>query len=296
MSLRDFLIMAGLCLIWALNTIVSKVVVSDYEVAPLFYAAVRFALVTAAVSPWLFPAPKPIWRAIVVGLCMGGGTFALFFVGLRTSSPSAATIVAQIGLPITTMLSVWMLGERIYWRRGLGIALAFVGVLVVMWHPGDFQASTGLLLIALGALAGSFGAVMMKQMEGVRPLQFQAWVGLSSFVPLTVATVVLEPHGLGSALAMGWWFVAAVTFSALVVSVVAHTAYYMLIQRYEANLIAPLTLMTPLATIVLGVFLTNDIFDGRMALGTLLALTGVLIITVRRSHVGSLMLWLKERI
>ena len=113
MSLRDFLIMAGLCLIWALNTIVSKVVVSDYEVAPLFYAAVRFALVTAAVSPWLFPAPKPIWRAIVVGLCMGGGTFALFFVGLRTSSPSAATIVAQIGLPITPMLSVWMLGERI---------------------------------------------------------------------------------------------------------------------------------------------------------------------------------------
>src|SRR5688500_10900271 len=112
MSLRDFMIMAGLCLIWAFNTIVSKVVVSDYAVAPLFYAMVRFGLVTLFVFHWLLPAPRPIWRAIVVGLCMGGGTFALFFVGLKDSSPSAATIVSQIGLPITTMLSVIMLGER----------------------------------------------------------------------------------------------------------------------------------------------------------------------------------------
>jgi O-acetylserine/cysteine efflux transporter len=295
MSLRDFFIMAGLCLIWALNTVVSKMVVSDFGVEPLFYAAVRFALVTLAVFPWLFPAPRPIWRAIVVGLCMGGGTFALFFIGLQTSSPSAAAIVGQIGLPITTILSIWILGERIHPRRFLGIALAFLGVLVVMWHPGDFKASTGLLLIALGGLAGSVGAVMMKQMDGVRPLQFQAWVGLSSFLPLTVLTLLLEPKGLASAIDMGWWFVAAVAFSALVVSVVAHTAYYVLIQRYEANLIAPLTLMTPLATIVLGVLLTGDVFDSRMAIGTLLALTGVLIITVRRAHVGSVVLWLRER-
>jgi len=296
MTLRDFSIMAALCFVWALNTIVSKIVVSDFGVAPLFYAAARFGVVTLVVFPWLFPAPKPLWRTMFVGLMMGGGTFALFFVGLRTSSPSAAAIVSQLSLPITTLLSVLVLSEKIYWQRGLGIALAFVGVLVVMWHPEDFSASTGLLYIALGALGGSVGAVMMKRIEGVKPLQLQAWVGLSSFVPLTIATVVFEPSGYQSAFSMGWWFPAAVIFSALLVSVGAHTAYYGLIQRYEANLIAPLTLMTPLSTMALGVLLTGDVIDARMALGTVLALTGVLVITVRRQHVGSMVIWLRERL
>ena len=88
---------------------------------------------------------------------------------------------------------------------------------------------------------------------------------------------------------------AAVTFSALVVSVLIHTAYYALIIRYEANLISPLTLMTPLATIAMGVLITNDHFDLRMALGSALALLGVLIIALRRNSVTPLLLLLRNR-
>ena len=51
--------------------------------------------------------------------------------------------------------------------------------------------------------------------------------------------------------------------------------------RYEANLIAPLTLISPLITIALGIWLTGDYFDARMAFGAALALLGVLIIAVR---------------
>ncbi len=54
-----------------------------------------------------------------------------------------------------------------------------------------------------------------------------------------------------------------------------------LIQRYEANLVAPLTLMAPLFTIALGVLITHDRFDLRMAVGSIVALAGVLVIAVR---------------
>jgi drug/metabolite transporter (DMT)-like permease len=43
--------------------------------------------------------------------------------------------------------------------------------------------------------------------------------------------------------------------------------------------------MTPLATIALGVLITNDPFGPRMAIGTAVALTGVTIIALRRNHV-----------
>ena len=58
----------------------------------------------------------------------------------------------------------------------------------------------------------------------------------------------------------------------------------MLIQRYEANLLAPLTLITPLATIGLGVAITGDRLDAQTVIGTAIALSGVLIVALRRTR------------
>lgn len=292
MSVRDLAIMAGVCLLWALNTIFSKIAVTDLAIPPLFLGALRFGIVGLAVSPFLFPAPKPYWRLLVVGLAMGGGTFALAFIGLQTASPSAMAIVSQLGVPMTTMLSVMILGEQIHWRRRIGIIMSLLGVVLVMWNPDDFSISTGLLLGAAGAIIGSFGAITMKQMDGVKPLTFQAWVGVISAVPLIVLSLLLEPDATSRAIAAGWPFVGIILFSALMVSVLGHTTYYHLIQRYEANLIAPLTLMMPLMTIGLGVAITHDPFTAREAVGTAIALSGVLIIALRRDHVAPLVqLW-----
>lgn len=294
MAIRDFLLMLFVCFVWAAHTVVSKIVVSGMEIPPLFYAAIRFGIVGLATLPWLLPAPRPTWRMLVVGFLMGGGGFALFFLGIRTASPSSAAIVSQLGLPITTLLSVVMLGEKIYLRRGLGIAMTFVGGVLVMWDPSSgFPLSSGLILILLSACAGSLAAVMMKQIKGVRPLQFQAWIGLASVVPLVLLTSGLETGQIDRALSAGWSFVAALLFSALFVSLVAHTIYYGLISRYPANLIAPLTIMNPLFTVVMGIVITGDHFDTRMAIGTGLALCGVLIIALRRNHVMPLasVLW-----
>jgi O-acetylserine/cysteine efflux transporter len=295
MSLRDFGLLTLVCLVWASNNIVSKYVVSHLGLPPLFYAAVRFAIVALATLPWLLPMPRPHWRLIVVALLMGGGNFALLFVGLKTSTPSAAAVIGQLGVPMTTLLSVLMLGETIHWRRAVGIVLTLVGALFVMWNPAGFSISIGLIYVVASALAGSLGAVMMKQIEGVKPLQFQAWVGFLSVWPLAILSAWLEPGQVQQGFAAGWPFFAAVLYSGLVVSVGAHTGYYFLIGRYEANLISPLTLMTPLATIALGVAIFHDPFGPRMAVGSVLALTGVLIIAARRNHVMPLLLAIRNR-
>lgn len=295
MTVRDFIILVLVCLAWGLSNVVSKLVVGDWGVPPLAFAAVRFAVVVAVTLPWLLPVPRPVWRILAVGLLMGGGNFALLFIGLQTATPSAAAVVVQIGVPITTLLSVIMLGERIGWRRGAGIVLTLAGTLLVIWNPDGFALSLGLWFVVGAAAAGSLGAILMKQMEAINPLRFQAWVGFVSLWPLLVGTALIEPGQVAIMDAAGWPLIAAVAFSALIVSVAGHTAYFGLIQRYDANLLSPLTLMAPLSTIALGVWITGDHFDLRMAIGTGLALTGVLIIALRRNHVAPLLLLLRER-
>lgn len=290
MTPRDFGLMTLVCLIWAANTIVSKLVIANLQAPPMFYAALRFAVVLAVVWPWLRNAPRPLWRMILVGLCMGSGTFALVFFALKTASPSAVAIVSQMGVPVTAVLSWFLLGERLDARRITGTAMTLAGVVLVMWNPDGLHMSAGLLFVVASAVIGSFGAVLMKQIEGVKPLQFQAWVGLSSVIPTLAYTLSFETGHATVTLANPWALGAAVLFSGLVVSVLAHTLYYTLIQRYEASLVSPLTLMTPIFTIALGVVITGDVVDLRMALGAVLALIGVLVTAFRFNQLARLAL------
>jgi O-acetylserine/cysteine efflux transporter len=275
-----FLLMVLICVVWASNNVLSKVLVSHWHVPPLFYTAVRFGIVVVFTLPWLLPMPRPAWRIMLLGLLMGGGSFALMFIALYWVSASEAAVVVQASVPITTLLSIVMLGERIRWRRTLGITLALSGVLIVMYQPG-FTISAGMMLLLASAFCGSLGAVMMKQMDSISPLQFQAWVALMGVVVITPFSLAFEPDALASTIAAGWPALAAVVYSALITSIFAHTAYYFLIGRYEANLVAALTLLTPLITLGLGSLLIDDPIDAKMLIGTAIALSGVLIIALR---------------
>ncbi|MFO1256677.1 MAG: DMT family transporter [Sphingomonadaceae bacterium] len=280
MKPRDFLLFVLVCVVWASNNVLSKVLVSHWHVPPLFYTALRFAIVLVCTLPWLRPVPRPLWKIASLGILMGGGNFALMFVALKWVSASEAAIVVQTSVPMTTLLSILMLGERIRWRRSLGITLAFAGVLIVMYQPG-FRISAGMLLLLASAFCGSLGAIMMKQMGDIAPLQFQAWVALMSVGLIGALSFAFEPHALATTQAVGWPALAAVLYSALITSIFGHTAYYFLIAKYEANLVSALTLMTPLITIGMGSVLIADPIDAKMIIGTAIALSGVLIIALR---------------
>ena len=109
MKLRDFLLLVLICLVWGYSNVLSKVVVGTWAIPPLSFAAIRFAVVVAVTMPWLLPMPRPAWRIVTITLLMGAGNFALLFIGLRTSTPSAAAVVLQIGVPFMTLLSVVVL-------------------------------------------------------------------------------------------------------------------------------------------------------------------------------------------
>jgi drug/metabolite transporter (DMT)-like permease len=280
MLARDFAILVFVCFVWATNFVTTKLALTVLHLPPLFFSSLRFAIVFLFALPWLLPWPRPRLRIVIVGLCMGAGGFGLVSVGLMSATPASAAVVTQLGVPITALLSVFMLGERIGWRRGFGIALAFLGAVTVMYDPNGFALSFGLVFVLASAVTSAFGVVLMKKMENVQPMQFQAWVGLSSAVPLAFGSLALETGQVEAALSGGWLFVVALAYVALAVSLLGHSLFYTLVRKYEANLISTLTLMCPLMAIGLGVIVTGDRFDFRMMLGTAVVLAGVALILI----------------
>ena len=293
MRARDFFLLVVICLVWAINAVLSKIVVSEWQVPPFFFAAVRFGMLVLVTLPWLLPVPKDIGRVAVIALLTGATNFVLVFFAFQTVSPSVVAIVIQAGIPFTTLLSVIMLKEHISWRRGAGIALTLAGILCVLWKPGGLALSWGILLVLASTAGMSLGSVMMKQVQNVEPVHFQAWVGFISFPPLALGTALFERDQWRIAVAAGLPFLGVVLFAALMVSTFAHGNFYRLVRRYDANLIMPLSLMNPLFTVALGVTLTGDHFDLRMAFGALLTMGGVLFIAIQSRSKGDVALMIE---
>ncbi|NVD45329.1 DMT family transporter [Qipengyuania atrilutea] len=120
MPVRDVALLVLLCVIWAGNVIVSRIVVTDMAIPPLFYAAMRTLILVAALFPWLKWPGKDWWRVALVTTSVSGGGFALLFVGLQDATPSSSAIVQLSGAPMTVLLAIAILKERVRWRRGIG--------------------------------------------------------------------------------------------------------------------------------------------------------------------------------
>ncbi len=283
MPFRAFLLLTAICLVWALNVVVSRLVVDEMGVPPLFYAAARSVVVLVLLLRWLRPVPPDLLRVLLVTFAVSGGSFALLFVGLQQASPSAAAVVNLSGAPLTVLFAIAILGEKIAWRRGLGITLTFVGVGVAIVSPGGWSGGIGLAFVFASAVIGALGSVFLKRID-LSPLRLQAWAAFGSTLILVPITALTEQGQLAAVAAGGWEFAAALVFSAVIVSLGAHTLYFHQIKQFDANLIAPLTLMTPIFTIIAGAAITGDKVGPPLIVGAAIAASGVLVILMRPSR------------
>ena len=123
MNFRDFILLAAVCFVWGLNLVVTRWVVADAGVPPLFCAGMRFAGIMLVWLWFLRPIPKTLGTLFLIAMGMGAVHFALLFQGLANAEASSVAVVAQLGVPFSTLMSMAFLGELVGWRRGLGIML-----------------------------------------------------------------------------------------------------------------------------------------------------------------------------
>lgn len=280
LAARDLALMLLINLIWGLNLIASKWGVNAFP--PVFFTALRFIVVALVLLPVL-RVPRGQMRTLLAAAVLSGPVaFAVLFIGVDlVRDVSMVAIASQLSVPLSTLLSVWLLGERIRWRRWLGIGLAFSGIVVISLDPRAFAYWDGLLLVALSCLANSFGLIFIKRLQGIRALQLQAWVaavGAPVLLALSLITESGQMQAIAAADARAW---AAVAYTAVLSSLVAHTGWYYLLSRYPVTSLSPLTLLSPVFGVFFGVTLLHDQLTWRMLLGGAMTLVGVFIVLLR---------------
>jgi O-acetylserine/cysteine efflux transporter len=282
---RDFALLIGITLVWGLNLVVSKLGLAS--IPPMQFTTLRFVLLAALLWPFLRVVRGRMSAVIVAALLCCAISFMLLFAGLALAkNVSSVAIASQLGVPFTTLLGVALLGEEVHWRRWIGIGLSFAGVLVMGIDPQVFTIWPSLALVIASAFISALGLIAVKRLPEFRPLELQAWFCWISLPPLLGITWALQPPSVQSLLAIPGKAWAAVAFSAIGSSLVGHTGFYYLLQRYSVASVAPLAVLSPIFSVMFGVMLVGDVLTPRIIAGGVLTLLGVLIITLRERRLA----------
>ncbi len=267
-------------LVFGFNFVAGKLGADHFE--PLFFTALRFAVVVVCLSPFLKGVPGR-WRDVVkVALLIGVVHFGLMFVGMRLSAGAASVaLIAQLHVPFSIILAMIFLKERLSARRLAGTALAFAGVAVIGFDPTVFAHLEALPFVVLGALAIGLGVVLIPGTRGVPIVTLQAWMGVISMPPLLLLSFVFESGqlaALGAATVEQW---GALLFVAVGATVFGHGCWYYLLKAYPITVISPFTLLGPVFGVVSGVLFLGDALTREILLGGAMVLIGIGLIQIR---------------
>ncbi|WP_341704290.1 DMT family transporter [Ferrovibrio sp.] len=285
MKPQHLALMLLICTIWGFNFVASKIAVTQFP--PVFFTGLRFLGVGLLMLPWLKWQPGQMRLVIPAALLMGTLHFTLMFNGIALADDVAVVaVVIQLGVPISTLMAWGMLGERVRWKRGLGIALAFLGTMVISFDPKVMGYHTAILFCIGSVLAMSFGQILVRRIRDVGTFEMQAWVGLVSAPSLLMISFLAESGQTASMLSAEWEHWAMIVYAVLGVSLVGHGGAYFLLRRYPVSIVNPGFTLAPILGILSGIVFLDERLSERVVIGSAMTLIGVLIVTLREAKVA----------
>jgi drug/metabolite transporter (DMT)-like permease len=163
------LVITAFCLLWSASFVAGKVGVTNCP--PLILLTVRFLaaglliLAFAAVrgGAWNL-SRRDVVAYGIIGIANNALYLGLGYVGLQTISAGLNSLIVSANPVFVTLLSAAALGERITWRKVLGLMLAMAGVALIVAHRISSNADSPIgIVYSVAALASLVaGTVLFK--------------------------------------------------------------------------------------------------------------------------------------
>lgn len=269
---------AALCLIatvWGVNNVLAKYVL--LYLPPFLSSSIRFGITAAVLFMFWRPAAGAFKPLSIAGL-LTATHFGIQAVGLWLARDLAPMVIAmQLWIPATAIFGSIFLGERLGARRILGIVISFAGIVILAAAPSIIPQLLSFALVGLASVIYGGVSVFVRRSPPVHPLAYQAWIAIAAVVTLGPLSLITETNHAQQIAAAGWGPLAALTFSALVSSVVANALMFRLVQKYEVARTTPYMFATPIIAIALGAMFLGDTLTPQFLVGGAVTMAGVIV-------------------
>ena len=247
LSRFHFMLALTVMAVWGSNFVVIKLAL--VHLPPLFLAALRFA---CAFLPAAFFIKRPAvsWGNLAgYGVLIGAGQFGLLFLAMKGSiTPGLASLVVQVQVFFTIGLSMRLSGERVRLFIWAALALATVGLGVILTHAQGSATPLGLGLVIAAAFCWACGNMVARAAGQVNMLAYVIWASIFAVPPLIALALIFEgwpamAKGLHAADTLTW---ASVVWQAVGNTMFGYGVWGWLLARHPAATVAPMAMLVPL--------------------------------------------------
>jgi drug/metabolite transporter (DMT)-like permease len=268
-------------LIWSTGFIVARYGMP--YAPPMKFLATRYALSLLCFAAWValarvkLPTSRTQWLHLAaVGVLVHAGYLGGVWSAVKLGMGSGLSSLI-VGLqPVLTALWMSYVGGKVTARQWGGLALGFIGLLlVVSTKLGHGEATVvNLSFAAIALLSITIGTLYQKRFVSPCDVRSANAVQLGAALLVTLPLALLEPEAMQWNSQLAW----AMAWSVVGLTLGGSSLLYILIQRGAATSVTSLLYLVPPTTAFLAWVLFGEAITATTVLGTALTALGVFLV------------------
>jgi drug/metabolite transporter (DMT)-like permease len=277
-----------LCAVWGLHQVAIKMAAPD--IAPIIQIALRSGISALLVAVVMMCGwgnfnfrDGTLCPGIIVGILFAS-EFLCVAEGLRFTSASHMAVFLYTAPVFTALgLHICLPAEKLRLHQWLGIAIAFGGIATAFTGGTQFAGFSSRILWGdfLGVLAGAGWGVTTviircTSLSEAPPTKTLLYQLVAAFLLLSIYGVCSGQAATISMTKIAW---ASLLFQGLIITFASYLTWFWLLRRYLASRLAVFSFMSPLFGVSFGVIILHDSVDTYFAIGAIMVLTGISIVS-----------------
>jgi drug/metabolite transporter (DMT)-like permease len=285
----DFARLVAVPAIWGGTFVAGKIVVAT--LTPLMGSFARYlvACVALLIAAFVLEGGLPRlsraqWAGTFVLGCLGVFAYNLFFMGALARLPaSRAALIIALNPAITIAISALVLKERLSARRWLGVAVALLGVAIVVSRgdPRSFvsgDVGMGELMMLAAVASWALYTILGRRVLGaLSPLAATNYAALWGTLLLALAAAphfdTLYPSQFD------WPMVVSLLYLGVFGTALAFVWYYMSVKKLGASVTSIFNNLVPVFGVAISVFVLGEPLLVSMLVGGAVTIVGVLMVS-----------------
>jgi drug/metabolite transporter (DMT)-like permease len=272
----------ALAALWGGSFLFMRIAAGPFGPAPLI--ALRVGLAAVALLPLLAVRgeladlrrhARPIF---VIGIMNSALPFCLFAYAVLSVSAGFAAILNATAPLFAALVAYLWIGEKLTPLRVAGLAVGFIGVIVLVWDKASFHPGGSGYAIAAGLAAslcyGISASYTKRRLNGVSPLAIATGSQVAAAIVLSPFAVLLRPAQWP---APGVW--GSVLALAIGCTAVAYILYFRLIVHVGPSKAIAVTFLIPVFGMIWGAMFLDEVPTLSMLAGCAIILFGTALAT-----------------
>ncbi len=252
---------------------------------PLTTAGLRFALAAIAIAAWARATGRSFhlragqWPQVLIVAAAFTLQLCLFYLGLDRTDASRGVLISNL-LPFFVLFLShrFIPGERITWKKALGILLGFGGVAILFAGANGLSASlrTGDPIILAAVVIWSGNVVYTKRIiKDYAPFHLVFYPMVLSVPVFLLAACIWDNPMIAD---LNPTVVAAFIYQGLISAAFGFVAWSTMLKRYGASTLHAFVFIMPVAGVVFSGLLLDEPITPNIVMAMVLIAAGILIV------------------